>query len=185
MGTSVTLIDTRRWITARAEGTVVELGIGGGLNLPFYRAGVHVIGIERRGRAAATARRRAARLGIDARVHTADALALPLADASADCVLATFVMCGVARVDDALAEALRVLKPGGSLLLADHVEAEGAGWRTLQRAAELVSVPLFGEHLTRRPADHLPADAVRIIERERVSPALERVHAVKLGRSGG
>ncbi|HWV79392.1 MAG TPA: class I SAM-dependent methyltransferase, partial [Isoptericola sp.] len=101
------------------------------------------------------ARRRAARLGLaldpDTDLRVGDAQALDLPDASFDTVVCTFSLCGIADERAALAEMTRVLRPGGLLLLADHVASTAWALRALQALADVVSVPLAGEHFRRRP----------------------------------
>jgi hypothetical protein len=60
-----------------------------------------------------------------------------------------------------------VLRPGGLLLLADHVAASAWPLRAIQRASELASVPLHGEYFTRRPLLHVQAEGLQVEDRER------------------
>lgn len=121
----------RRWLARRARGVVVELGAGTGANLPFYEPEAldRLVLVE----PSPAMRRRltapAAALGAEVVDGTAERL--PLADASADCVLGTLVLCSVPDLAAALAEARRVLRPGGRLLLLEHVRA--ADPRTARR----------------------------------------------------
>lgn len=184
MGTSVTLTQAREWICGRARGATLEIGVGSGLNLPHYSPDVSVTGIDRNGRALRAAHRRSRLTRSQVTLIEADALALPFPDRSFDTVVATFAMCGVRDVDSALAEALRVLRPGGSLLLADHVRAQSDAWRAIQRIADWVAVPLTGEHFSRRPLDNVNARAtasgdVDVQQTWRPSGWLEAIHAVK------
>jgi ubiquinone/menaquinone biosynthesis C-methylase UbiE len=129
----------------------------------------------------AHARRRAAELGRTVDLREADALTLPFPDASFDTVVCTFGLCAVSDDAPAVAEAVRVLRPGGLLLLADHIE--GAAWpvRVIQRLVEVVSVPLQGEHALRRPLRHVEAAGLDVVRRERFKLGLiERLAARKL-----
>ncbi len=79
----------------------------------------------------------------------------------------------------------RVLRPGGLLLLADHVA--GSAWpvRVIQRALDLVTVPLQGEHFLRRPLRHVQAEGFEVERRERFRLGLtERLAARKPGPAG-
>jgi ubiquinone/menaquinone biosynthesis C-methylase UbiE len=116
--------DHRRALLARAEGAVLELGAGTGLNLPYYPAGVELVLTEPEPAMRAILERRMARSGRAARVLAAPAEALPFGDATFDTVVSTMVLCTVQDVEAAIAEARRVLKPGGRLLFVEHVRAQ-------------------------------------------------------------
>ena len=158
---------SRAWVCSQAAGDTLEVGIGTGLNLPFYGQQARLTGIDFSPDMLALARQRAARLGREADLREADALALPFPDASFDTVVCTFTLCAVPDDRKAVAEMTRVLRPGGLLLLADHVAASAWPLRAVQRALDLVTVPLQGEHFTRRPLLHVQAQGLRIEQRER------------------
>jgi SAM-dependent methyltransferase len=109
-------------------GTVVEIGPGTGVNLQYYAPGVRWIGIEPN----AALRAELVARGADARDGRAESL--PLDDGSADAVVSTAVLCSVADLEKALADARRVLKPGGRFVFAEHVAAGGGSLRKFQRA---------------------------------------------------
>jgi SAM-dependent methyltransferase len=123
LGDRTGFAERRRRLLAAAEGTVVEIGAGTGLNFRHYPAGVEVLATEpdpHMLRAALRATRGAtARLT----VRQAPAESLPLPDASVDTVVSTRVLCSVPDQAAALAEANRVLRPGGRLVLVEHVRA--------------------------------------------------------------
>lgn len=151
----------RRWIgdyranlLGDAAGRVVEVGIGTGVNLPHYPAGIRLTGVDSSPAMLAIARDRAARLGrqLDAVVGEADHLALP--DASVDAVVATLLLCSVPDVATSLAEFARVVRPGGRLLLLDHVESSVAPVRWFQALADRAG-EATGECWRRRPLTEL------------------------------
>jgi ubiquinone/menaquinone biosynthesis C-methylase UbiE len=107
-----------------------------------------------------------------------EATGLDLPSGSFDTVVCTYTLCCVADPGRALAEMVRVLRPGGSLLLADHVVADRWWLRAVQAALELVSVPVQGEHFRRRPLSLLPGLGLDVVEVVRSGKGvLERVHA--------
>ena len=117
------------------EGTVVEIGAGTGLNAAHLPAGTRWIAVEPNVHFHAGIRRAAERRGLALEVIGGRAEALPLADGEADAVISTLVLCSVASPTAALAEARRVLRPGGRLVVIEHVAApEGTLLRRLQRA---------------------------------------------------
>ena len=121
---------------AGLRGTVLEIGAGDGANFASLHPDVSWIGLEpsdaRRRRLA----QKAARHGHHAAPLAAPAEQIPLPDASVDAVLATTVLCSVTDPGRVLDEVTRVLVPGGSVVLAEHVAAPpGSRVRALQRLA--------------------------------------------------
>jgi ubiquinone/menaquinone biosynthesis C-methylase UbiE len=86
---------SRAWACARAAGDVLEAGIGTGLNLPHYPAGVRVTGIDLSPAMLAVARDRARALGVSADLREASADARPFPDASFDTVVCTLALCTI------------------------------------------------------------------------------------------
>lgn len=119
-----------------APATVVEIGAGAGVNARYLPAGSRWLVAEPNVHFHPHLRRAAARHGLDLTLlPDGDAHALPLADASADAVLCTLVLCSVADPSRVLAEARRVLRPGGALVFIEHVAApEGTRLARAQRA---------------------------------------------------
>jgi ubiquinone/menaquinone biosynthesis C-methylase UbiE len=115
------LAPLRERVARGAEGRVVELGIGPGLNLPLYGPAVEeVVGIDPSLTLLDRARPRAQGLPFPVRLVEGVAERLPLGDASADTVVTTWTLCSVADIAAGLAEARRILRPGGRLLFAEH-----------------------------------------------------------------
>ena len=115
----------RRRIVAQAKGVVVEFGFGTGRNLPFYdRARVRKLFAVNPPNGFADPSRDAldgAGLAIERLPVSAEAL--PLNDAIADTVVVTYGFCAIPDAEAAMAEARRVLKPGGRLLVVEHGRA--------------------------------------------------------------
>lgn len=172
------LAPTRPWVGTRAHGRVLEVGVGTGANLPHYPADVVLTAVDLEARMLQRARERAAALGRTVDLAEADALALPFASASFDALVATYVLCSVPDVAAALREFLRVLRPGGSLLLADHVRSSNLVVHAAQRGLDLVTGPRLGEYWTRRPLTTLAELGASVVETERRTfGVLECVHA--------
>ncbi|WP_342670863.1 class I SAM-dependent methyltransferase [Pseudonocardia acaciae] len=177
--------DTREWIGSRASGRVLEVGVGTGLNLAHYPPDAAVTGIDISPAMLAIARKRAADLGRDVELRTGSAEALDFDIAGLntgrfDTVVCTFSLCAVPDHRRAVAEMARVLRPGGWLLLADHVVATNPAVRAAQCVVEWFSVPLHGEHFRRRPYELVVAAGLEVRERDRFAlGALERLAARK------
>jgi ubiquinone/menaquinone biosynthesis C-methylase UbiE len=176
---------SRAWVCSRALGSTLEVAVGTGANLGHYPDQVSLTAVDWSSAMVEAARRRGDRERRAVDVRPADATALPFPDASFDSVVITFSLCCIPDERAALREALRVLRPGGRLLLADHVAAAFWPLRALQHVVDLVSVPLHGEHYTRRPLAALGELGVRVEETERLTlGTIERVHARKPGPAG-
>lgn len=177
------LASSRVWVCSRATGKTLEVAIGTGLNLAYYPPSTELFGLEFSRQMLQGALDKSAQLNLDTYYTQGDALALPYADTSFDSVLCGYALCGFTDEHAALAEMQRVLKPGGKLLLADHIIASNFLVRSLQRLLELYSIPAHGEHFTRRPLLHLESLGFEIMETERLSfGVIERVHARKINR---
>ena len=128
----------RQKVVPRAAGRVLELGVGMGLNLALYDPDrvESVTGVDPAPalRAQALAAPRDPRLAVA--VEDGVAEALPFADASFDCVVCTFTLCSVSDPAAALAEARRVLKPGGRFLFCEHGLSPEPGVARWQRRIE-------------------------------------------------
>lgn len=130
------LARARRRLVSGLSGTVVEVGAGSGVTFEHYPPQVtRVVAVEPDPHLRGHARRRAAGASVPVEVVDSVAEALPLADGEADFVVFGLVLCTVPDVPAALAEARRVLAPGGQVRLLEHVRADGALGRVADRIA--------------------------------------------------
>jgi ubiquinone/menaquinone biosynthesis C-methylase UbiE len=172
--------DNRPWACSRAEGKVLEVAVGTGLNLPFYDAGLSIVGIDLSPDMLAIARQRAVDAGRDVDLREGDAHDLAFDDGSFDTVVCTFSLCNIPDTDRALAEMHRVLRPGGTLILVDHIRSSVRPILWLQKAAEVLTVRMDGDYLTRRPSLNAERQGFEITERERFARGVvERLVATK------
>jgi ubiquinone/menaquinone biosynthesis C-methylase UbiE len=170
----------REWLGARAQGRVLEVGIGTGRNLPHYPADVAVTGIELSPAMLAIAERRAAGLGRAADLHTGDAQALPFPDQAFDTVVCALSLCTIPDPAAAIGQMRRVLVPGGRLLLIDHIASTWPPIRAAQWLLERMTIRAAGEHFTRRQLPLVRAAGFEVVEAERLKAGtVERVHARK------
>lgn len=143
----------RRKIIPAAEGVVVEVGIGSGLNLPIYCAArvTKVIGVDPDGNIwkRAADRREAVPFRVD-RIGVSGE-EIPLDSKSADTVVVTYSLCTIPDPVKALTEMRRILKPGGRLLFAEHGESPDANVRKWQRRIDPVWKRISGGCHSGRP----------------------------------
>jgi ubiquinone/menaquinone biosynthesis C-methylase UbiE len=150
----------RERVVGEAAGRVLEIGIGSGLNLPFYRREVEtVLGLDPSPELLALARPHTAWVHFPVELRRGSAEEVPLDDRSVDSVVMTWTLCSVATPQRVLGEIRRVLRPGGALLFIEHglaPEPRVARWQ--DRLTPLWRRLAGGCHLN-RPIGQLIADA--------------------------
>jgi phosphatidylethanolamine/phosphatidyl-N-methylethanolamine N-methyltransferase len=125
----------------RVGGRILEVGVGTGISLPYYSAKCRVVGIDISEPMLKVARRRvvAQRLGHVERLQIMDAEKLEFADASFDVVVAQYVVNTVPNPEVALDEFLRVLRPGGELVIVNRIGAAAGSRRALEHALQPIA----------------------------------------------
>jgi ubiquinone/menaquinone biosynthesis C-methylase UbiE len=157
----------REWVCSQARGEILEVAIGTGRNLPFYPKEVRLTGVDLSPAMLEVARARAQELGVEADLLVADAQALPFPDEAFDTVVMTLSLCTIPDDSDAVAEASRVLRPGGHLLLLEHVRSPVLPVRAVQRVLDPLFVRFQADHLLREPLDHLEDASLEVERLER------------------
>ncbi|MBQ0821918.1 class I SAM-dependent methyltransferase [Microvirga sp. HBU67558] len=154
----------RRRIAGAAHGRVLEVGIGSGLNLPFYGSTVtEIIGLEPSQSLIEMASQRAKAGNRPISFLTASAEAIPLDTGSVDAVVTTWTMCSIPDAKAALAEMRRVLRPGGDLLFVEHGRAPDPWVIRFQDWLTPAWRPLTGGcHLNRPIADLITGAGFRM-----------------------
>jgi ubiquinone/menaquinone biosynthesis C-methylase UbiE len=172
----------RAWAGSQARGEVLEVAVGTGRNLPYYPADVRLTGIELSPQMLEIGRRRAQDLGRDVELRIGDAQALEFEDQNFDTVIITFALCTIPDDRRAAAEAYRVLRPAGRLVLLEHVRSPSLPVRAVQRVLDPLSVRFAADHLVRDPLDYLSVVGFRVESVERLKMGIvERVVARKPG----
>ena len=146
----------RQQLLAEVEGEVLEIGFGTGLNLPYYPETVDKIttvdpnpGMKK----LAQKRIKQSLITVDIRVLSGENL--PMEDNRFDCVVSTWTLCSIPKVNLAIAEIYRVLKPGGKFLFIEHGLSNESNIQVWQnRLTPIQKVIADGCHLNRN-IEHL------------------------------
>jgi ubiquinone/menaquinone biosynthesis C-methylase UbiE len=154
----------RRRVIAAAEGRVLEVGIGSGLNLPLYTATVQsVIGLDPSPEMLRMAHARIATASVPIELLEGSAETIPLDACSIDTAVMTWTLCTIPDARRALAELRRVLKPRGALLFVEHGRApEPSVARWQDRLDPLWWRVNGGCHLNRKIDDLISSNGFRI-----------------------
>lgn len=165
----------RAEIVGLASGNVVEVGAGTGRNFPHYRpqAVRELSAVEPDPYMRRRAQPRAAAAAFPVNLVDGTAEDLPLPSGSADCVVATLVLCSVDEPERAMREIRRVLKPGGQLLIIEHIRSEKPGRARLQDWATPIWRRLGGNcHPNRATLALLSSVGFDVREKQRINAGL-------------
>lgn len=142
-------------IWSAVEGnTVLEVGVGTGKNFAYYPDGLDYTALDISPKMLQRARRRADELDIDVDLVEGDAQALPFADDSFESAVTTFVFCSVPDPVQGLSELRRVLKPGGQLVMLEHVISQKPLLRTLMTWFDFLPYRIWGAHIDRETVEN-------------------------------
>ena len=158
----------RKALWARAEGRILEAGAGTGLNIAFYPAKARVTATDLSGAMLRRARERAHEQNVNVTFEEADLCSLPFADGTFDTAVATFVFCSLPDPVACLREMGRVTKPGGRILLLDHVRVERPLIGSLMDRLNTATVRLAGEHINHRMHEFVREAGFEIQESRRL-----------------
>lgn len=170
----------RRDLWARvAAGRVLEMGVGTGKNIRYYPEDRDVVAMDISEKMLVHAQRRAERLHRPVELELGDAQALSYPDASFDVVVATFLFCSVPDPVLGLTEAKRVLKPGGQLLLLEHVLSRRRMLRQLMQWLDPIPFHIWGAHIDRDTVDNVRrAGFVDVVETNVSLDVVKRIEAL-------
>ncbi|MBD1875797.1 class I SAM-dependent methyltransferase [Nodosilinea sp. FACHB-131] len=169
----------RREVLADVSGDVLEIGFGTGLNLPYYPDPVRQIvtvdpnpGVHR----LAQQRIDASPITVDHRMLSGEAL--PMADHSFDSVVSTFTLCSIPKIEQALAEIYRVLKPGGRFFFVEHGLSDEPSIQAWQHRLTPLQKRIAG-------GCHFDRDMGQLIEQQFDQVDLEAAYARKVPKVAG
>ncbi|MCX8252978.1 MAG: class I SAM-dependent methyltransferase [Beijerinckiaceae bacterium] len=154
----------RQRVISAAEGRVLEVGIGSGLNLPLYTATVQsVIGLDPSPELLLMARARIATASVPVELLEGSAETIPLDAGSIDTAVITWTLCTIPDVRRALTELRRVLKPSGALLFVEHGRAPEPGVARWQDRLDPIWRQVSGGcHLNRKIDDLISSNGFRM-----------------------
>jgi ubiquinone/menaquinone biosynthesis C-methylase UbiE len=170
--------DYRQAVLADAIGEVLEIGFGTGLNLAYYpHTGVNKITtVDVNAGMNKLARTRIAKSQIPVELQTLDGESLPMADDTFDTVVSTWTLCSIDRVDRAISEIYRVLKPGGKFLFIEHGLSNEPKIQTWQhRLTPIQKIIGAGCHLDRDIKQSISAVFDRVDIKEFYTPDTPKI----------
>lgn len=149
----------RRWreqLWSRVRGEhILEVGVGTGKNMPFYPPEAQVTAVDLSKKMLAQARKQAQQLGLEVDLRTMDVQHLDFPDDSLDAAVATFVFCSVPDPVLGLKELARVVRPGGQIILLEHVRARHPILGRIMDWLNPLMVRVMGANINRRTVENV------------------------------
>jgi ubiquinone/menaquinone biosynthesis C-methylase UbiE len=143
------LVDWRSRLLRTAEGRVLELAVGAGVNFPYYPPGVQVTAVDFSTAMLEHARRAAASSNLAVQFVCGDIESLALPEQSFDTVVSTLSLCAYDQPLAVLRQMRRWCRPGGRILLLEHGKSTNPPLALLQKAADPLLYRMLGCHHTR------------------------------------
>ncbi|MFH1647996.1 MAG: methyltransferase domain-containing protein [Chloroflexota bacterium] len=155
----------RQMLWSKVEGQeVLEVGVGTGKNFPYYPENASVTAVDFSEGMLRRARDKAARLGVKVRLLTMDVQDLQFEDDSFDTVLGSFVFCSVPDPVRGLTEVARVCRPGGKVLLLEHVLSANRVLARLMDTVNPLVVRLMGANINRKTVDNVARSGLVVVK---------------------
>ena len=146
----------RKLLWSKVEGDrILEVGVGTGKNFAFYPQGSEIVAIDFSERMIKRARKRVVRQDVAVTLHQMDVQNMSFLDASFDTVVATFVFCSVPDPVQGLQEVARVCKPGGKVILLEHMISANRILAAIMNLANPIVVRITGANINRRTVENV------------------------------
>ena len=160
----------RKTLWSKVSGAnILEVGVGTGKNFPYYPQNASITAIDFSEKMLSRAHHKARKQGLKAHLLPMDVQKLDFEDNTFDAVVATFVFCSVSDPLEGLAEVKRVCKPGGKVILLEHVLSANRPMASLMNLANPVVVRLMGANINRRTVENVAASGLDV---ERVTDGM-------------
>lgn len=171
----------RKALWKQAKGSdILEVGVGTGKNFPYYPKSSRITGIDLSPRMLDLARRKKTRKNVVVDLQEMDVESLCYANNSFDTVIGTFVFCSVPKPNKGLMELYRVCKPGGQVLLLEHVLSTNKARATLMQWMNPVVKSMFGANINRQTVKNVQACPFRQISLDPASgDIIKLIKAIK------
>jgi ubiquinone/menaquinone biosynthesis C-methylase UbiE len=153
----------RELLWSKVEGgKVLEVGVGTGRNFTYYPPNVEITAIDFSARMLARAKEKASKSGLKLRLQQMDVQHLEFEPDTFDTVVASFVFCSVPDPVRGLTEIRRVIKPGGKVLLLEHVLSQKRSVAWFMNLANPLVVRLMGANINRRTIENVKASGLSV-----------------------
>jgi len=163
----------KRWreiVWSKVQGPrILEVGVGTGKNFPYYPPGSEIVAVDFSGKMLQRARNKSSAKGIDVELQLMDVQQLAFADNSFDTVVATFVFCSVPESLKGLQELHRVCRPGGRLVLLEHVLSSRPLPARIMNVLNPLVVRMAGANINRKTLDTVRQSGFHSLQLDPVS----------------